>query len=138
MKKMHIIAFVVIAVAIGMIVATAGEASQYVAFKDAFALAEQGDLSKVHVVGQLKKNDNGDATGIEYNPAQDPNFLAFTMIDQNNEEHRVVCYNPPASMQDFAKSEQVVIIGRVKDGQFIASDILMKCPSKYEETTIKG
>jgi cytochrome c-type biogenesis protein CcmE len=37
---------------------------------------------------------------------------------------------------DFTKSEQVVVIGAYKNGQFIADKILMKCPSKYQEDTV--
>jgi cytochrome c-type biogenesis protein CcmE len=59
------------------------------------------------------------------------------LVDENQEEHEVVCYNPPASMQDFTKSEKVVVIGRVINNQFVASEILMKCPSKYEENKLQ-
>jgi cytochrome c-type biogenesis protein CcmE len=31
----------------------------------------------------------------------------------------------------------VVLIGKYKDGVFVASEILMKCPSKYEEKELK-
>ncbi|MCS7017810.1 MAG: cytochrome c maturation protein CcmE [Cytophagales bacterium] len=138
MKKSYIFGIIVIAIAIGVIISSAGDASQYVSFKEAFAMAEAGDNSKVHVVGRLERTPSGDVVGINYDPVRDPNYLAFNMIDNNNEIRRVVCYNPPPSMQDFKRSEQVVVIGRVKDGQFIASEILMKCPSKYEDSQIKG
>ena len=35
--------------------------------------------------------------------------------------------------QDFEKSEQIVLIGKIKDDVFHANDILMKCPSKYND-----
>ena len=136
MKFTHILGIIVIAVGIGIIVSTAGDASQYVTFKEAFSLAESGDDSKVHVIGELKKNGT-QVVGVKYEPSVDPNYLAFTLVDENQEEHEVVCYNPPASMRDFEKSEKVVIIGRAKGGQFVASEILMKCPSKYEEKELK-
>ncbi|WP_448518190.1 cytochrome c maturation protein CcmE domain-containing protein [Rhodoflexus sp.] len=138
MKKSHIFGLVVIAIAVSIIISSAGEASQYVSFKEAFAMAADGNDAKVHVVGQLQRNPSGDVVGIIYDPHKDPNYLAFTMVDNNNEVHQVVCYNPPPSMQDFKRSEQVVVIGRVREGQFIASEILMKCPSKYEDGEIKG
>jgi cytochrome c-type biogenesis protein CcmE len=34
--------------------------------------------------------------------------------------------------QDFDKSEQVVVVGKMQNGTFAAEKILMKCPSKYE------
>ena len=42
--------------------------------------------------------------------------------------------------QDFELSEQVVLTGQMKDDAFVATDLLMKCPSKYkdEEVYIKS
>ena len=136
MKKFHVFGLIVIAISISIIVSTAGDASQYVNFEEAFALSAKGDDSKVHVIGELKKDASGQVIGIEYNPAEDPNYLAFVLIDDKQQEQKVVCYNPPASMRDFERSEKVVVIGRAKGEQFVASEILMKCPSKYEETTL--
>jgi cytochrome c-type biogenesis protein CcmE len=36
-----------------------------------------------------------------------------------------------AKPQDFEKSEKVVVIGSMKNDEFIASSLLLKCPSKY-------
>lgn len=138
MKKLHIVALLAVAAAIGIIVSTTDSASQYVTFQEAKAMAQDGQDSKIHVVGELKKDASGKVVGIEYNPSKDPNFLAFSLVDNNGKEQRVVCYTPPASMRDFDKSEKVVVIGRYQAGQeqFLASEILMKCPSKYEEKNI--
>ncbi|NME69910.1 cytochrome c maturation protein CcmE domain-containing protein [Flammeovirga aprica] len=138
MKKSHIFGLVIIAVMISILVVTAGDASQYVNFSEAYSLAADGNTSKVHVIGELQKDNNGNVIGIDYNPAKDPNYLAFTLVDDKNVARKVVCYSPPASMRDFEKSEKVVVIGRAKgEGQeFLASEILMKCPSKYEETQL--
>lgn len=38
-----------------------------------------------------------------------------------------------AKPQDFERSEQIVVTGSMKDNQFYADEILMKCPSKYKE-----
>ena len=35
--------------------------------------------------------------------------------------------------QDFERSEQIVLTGKMKGDEFLASKILMKCPSKYVE-----
>ncbi len=138
MKKSHIFILIVIAIAIGIIITSAGDASQYVTYQQAQALAQKGEDSKVHVVGELTRNEQGEIIGVEYDPLKDPNFLAFNLIDENKQVFRVVCYNPPPSMQDFKKSEKIVIIGKCKGQDFVASEILMKCPSKYEETKIKS
>ncbi|MEN7549727.1 cytochrome c maturation protein CcmE [Rapidithrix thailandica] len=138
MKKSHILAIVILAIAVGIIVSTAGDASQYVTFDTAFTMAENGNTSKVHVVGELKKDASNQVVGIEYDPAKNPNYIAFTLVDNNKEEHKVICSNPPASMRDFVKSEKVVIIGRADGNQFVANKILMKCPSKYEENQMQA
>ena len=45
-----------------------------------------------------------------------------------------------AKPQDFELSEQIVLTGEMRGEAFVASDMLMKCPSKYkdEEIYIKG
>ncbi|AZQ63232.1 cytochrome c maturation protein CcmE [Flammeovirga pectinis] len=135
MKKSHIFGLVIIGMMISILVVTAGDASQYVDFSEAYSLAADGNSSKVHVIGELQKDKSGNVIGIHYDPAKDPNYLAFTLVDDKNIAKKVVCYSPPASMRDFEKSEKVVVIGRAKgeNQDFIASEILMKCPSKYEE-----
>ena len=138
MKISHIIAICVIAVGIGIIVSTAGNASSYVNFSEAFERAANGNDVEVHVIGELPKNNAGDVIGVMYNPEVDPNYMEFDLVDNNNEKHRVACVNPPASMQDFYRSEKVVIIGKAKKGKFLAKEVLMKCPSKYEENQIKS
>jgi cytochrome c-type biogenesis protein CcmE len=134
MKISHIIAIVIIAVAIGIIISTSGDASKYVSFKEAYQMASEGNDDKVHVVGKLKKA-NG-MIYMNYNPVEDPNLFSFVLVDNNQEERQVIYYHPKP--QDFEKSEQVVIVGSVKDNIFIANDILMKCPSKYENQETKA
>jgi cytochrome c-type biogenesis protein CcmE len=139
MKLSHVIALLVIACMIGIIVASAGDASQYVSFQQAEELAKDGDDTKVHVVGDLPRNSGGEIIGIEYNPTIDPNYIAFDLIDESGEKRKVVCHNPPPSVEDLKRSEKVVVIGSVNEkGQFIAKEILLKCPSKYEDKEIKS
>ncbi|MCF2502898.1 cytochrome c maturation protein CcmE [Dyadobacter sp. CY107] len=130
MKKIQIFGLIIIAVAIGIIVSTAGDASTYVDFTKAKEMAQEGDAESIHVVGKLKKDPSGHIIGMEYQPQLDPNYFAFTLIDNNQVEQRVVYKN--SKPQDFDKSEQVVVVGKMVNGQFSAEKILMKCPSKYE------
>jgi cytochrome c-type biogenesis protein CcmE len=129
MKKIQIFGLIIIAVAIGIIVSTAGDASTYVDFTKAKEMAQDGDAESIHVVGKLKKDVSGRIIGMEYQPQIDPNYFAFTLIDNNQVEQRVYKNSKP---QDFDKSEQVVVVGKMIDGHFSAEKILMKCPSKYE------
>ncbi|WP_258102702.1 cytochrome c maturation protein CcmE [Marinoscillum sp. MHG1-6] len=129
MKKTHIIGILVIAVAIIVIISTAGDASAYVTFKEAKEMYDHGNKNKIHVVGTLKKAENGDILGIQTSP--DMLSFKFTMLDENNFEQEVFHPNPMPT--DFLRSEQVVVVGSYENGKFIADKILLKCPSKYQE-----
>lgn len=135
MKRSHIIGLVVIAMAIGIIMSTAGDASVYVSFKEAKERADKGNDTKVHVVGRLKKDPQGHIMGLQYDPLQDPNYFAFTLVDTLKIEQQVVYFSPKP--QDFERSEQVVITGNMQKDVFVADKILLKCPSKYVETEVK-
>jgi cytochrome c-type biogenesis protein CcmE len=135
MKKTHIIAIIVIAIAIGAIISTSGNSSAYLTFTEAKALAADGDHSKIHVVGTLLKDANKNIIGLEYNPEADPNYFSFMLKDTTNVEMKVV-YGAPKPA-DFERSEKVVIIGNVQNNIFKADKILLKCPSKYTEKEIK-
>ncbi len=128
MKKSHIIGIVIIAIAIGGLFVAAGDFSTYASFSDA-AKTEQ----KVKVVGQLSKDKP-----VEYNPEKDANAFSFYMKDNKGEERKVVLL--ASKPQEFERSEQIVLTGCMKGNEFIASDMLMKCPSKYkdEEVYIKS
>jgi cytochrome c-type biogenesis protein CcmE len=133
MKKTHIIGIVVIAVAIIVIMSTAGDASSYVTFKDAQEMYEAGNRNKIHVVGALKKSEQGDILGIETSP--DMLSFKFTMVDENNKEQ--VVFHPNPMPTDFLRSEQVVVVGAYQNNNFVADKILLKCPSKYQEEGVK-
>jgi cytochrome c-type biogenesis protein CcmE len=134
MKKSHILAIIVIAAAIGIIIATAGDASTYVNFNQAYEMASTGNTTSIHVVGQLKKDENGHVIGI--NNAADNLSFSFTLIDDNGKEQNVF-YNEPMP-PDFARSENVVVIGGYQGDNFVANKILLKCPSKYQEKTVNA
>ncbi len=134
MKKSHIIAIIVIAAAIGIIVTTAGDASSYVTFDQAYQMSTVGNKNSIHVVGELKKNALGDITGLENSP--DNLSFSFVLIDENKKEQKVY-YNEPMP-PDFTRSEKVVVIGSYRGDLFIAEKILLKCPSKYQEQKLNA
>ena len=129
MKTSHILIIIVIAVAIGIIITSAGDASTYCTFDEAHAIALAGNDNSMHVVGELKKDENGNVIGIQ--PGVDRVSFSFIMVDESNKE-QLVHYNEPMPA-DFLKSEKVVVIGKYKEDSFYAEKILLKCPSKYEE-----
>lgn len=134
MKKTHIIAIVVIAAAIAIIISTAGDASTYVNFDQAYQMASAGNKSDIHVVGELKKDEQGHIIGLE--KGADNLSFSFVLLDDNKREQKVY-YNEPMP-PDFTRSEKVVVIGSYHGEQFVADKILLKCPSKYQETKLNA
>lgn len=133
MKKSSIIGLIVIAIAIAVIVSTRESASAYVSFDEAYAMSTSGEAESIHVVGELKKNSNGEIVGV--NPSKDMLSVSFVLVDDNQKEQVVYLNQPMPS--DLLRSDKVVVIGGYKNEKFVADKVLLKCPSKYEETTIK-
>jgi cytochrome c-type biogenesis protein CcmE len=127
MKTSHILAIVVIAIAIAAIVGTISDSGTYASFAE----AKQHEGKVYHVVGKLNREKP-----YEYNPQQNANLFSFYIFDNNGEEKKVLLNK--AKPQDFDKSEQIVIIGKMKGEDFIATDILLKCPSKYATDKPQG
>jgi cytochrome c-type biogenesis protein CcmE len=125
MKRSSIIGIIIIALAIGAIISTYADSSTYGTFSDA---AESS--SELHVVGQLDKEKE-----LVYNPQRDANYFAFYMKDNQGKQCKVV-FNG-TKPQDFERSEQIVLTGKMVDGEFQASKILMKCPSKYNKDQVE-
>lgn len=134
MKKSHIFLLIVIAIAIGIIVSTADDASTYVGFSEAWAMSTSGNNKEIHVVGQLKKDPNGHILGIR--DGEDKVSFSFIMVDDEGKEQQVN-YGQPMP-PDFTRSEKVVVIGSYKGDVFSASKIILKCPSKYQEENINA
>jgi cytochrome c-type biogenesis protein CcmE len=124
MKKSHLLAIVVVAVAIGILISASKDVTTYANFAQATASDD-----KVKLVGQLVKD-----RPVEYDPEKDPNFLAFYLKDDAGEVRRVELL--AAKPQDFERSESIVLTGKMKGETFAASDMLLKCPSKYKDQEI--
>ena len=133
MKKTHILLLVVIAAGIGILITTAQDSSKYVSFSEAQALSTAGSKASIHVVGELKKGEDGQVLGIL--PGEDRVSFSFILVDENHQEQRVH-YNQPMPM-DFTKSEKVVVVGAFRKDDFLADKILLKCPSKYQEQNVE-
>ena len=122
MKKTHIFILVFVVAAVGVIISLFANTSTYTDFSA--AVAHPG--KEFHVIGKLVKEKP-----IVYDTKVDANKFTFYMTDQKGAE-RLVTYKG-AKPQDFEKSEQVVVIGKIVDDKFEASSLLLKCPSKYNE-----
>jgi cytochrome c-type biogenesis protein CcmE len=126
MKKTHIIALVFIAVSIGIIVSMTGDYTRYETFSSALENPEK----EFHIVGELVKDSE-----MYYDPLKDPNYFSFFLKDKDGDEKKVVFKG--TKPQDFERSEQIVLTGKMKGDEFVASKILMKCPSKYIEDELE-
>lgn len=125
MSRTYIIVLVAIAVGVAAILSMYGDSSSYVSFEEANALKRE-----VHVVGQLVQLDS-----MQYQPLKNPNYFSFFLQDEKGETKKIIYYN--AKPQDFDKSEKVVVVGKMENENFVASNILLKCPSKYEAEIAK-
>jgi len=91
---------------------------EYVDFKEA-----EKRLRKVEVKGYWQKDKETKFDG-------NTNTFVFYMKDDSNTEMKVIYEG--AKPNNFEVAEAIVVKGKIKDGNFLASDILTKCPSKYE------
>ena len=119
---MHILGIIVIAVAIGVILTSLQSSATYSDFTEASA----NTTTEYHVVGKLNKS-----IPIQYDPKINADECSFVMTDNKGVEKKVVLHK--SVPQDIEKSEQIVLIGKMKGEDFHATEILMKCPSKYND-----
>ena len=133
MKNSAALSVVFIGIILIIIVTTYGDASTYVSFIEAKELYYRGNMSKIHVVGKLNRDDENNIKGIIKSP--DMLSFSFEMVDEKGLKENVF-YGEPMP-PDFLMSEQVVVIGSYNNNKFIADEILLKCPSKYTEEKIK-
>ncbi len=124
MKKAHLIAIAVIAIAIGLLISLSGDVGTYATFKTAEQSGE-----RVKIAGVLSKDKE-----MYYNPEEDPNYFSFYIKDTEGDERKVVLLSEKP--QDFELSEQIVLTGQMKEDAFVATEMLMKCPSKYKDEEI--
>ena len=114
MKKTSIIGIAVIAIAIAVIICTYADSSTYGSFSEA-----KQSQSEIHVVGKLDKEKS-----MIYEPQQDANYFSFYLTDNKGLSSKVIFSG--AKPQDFERSEQIVLTGKMVNDEFHASKILMK------------
>ena len=124
MKKTHLIGIALIALAIMILMSMSNDMGTYATFEDAISTGKS-----VKIAGQLSKDKE-----MYYNPQEDPNYFSFFIKDTKGEEKKVVLL--AAKPQDFELSEQIVLTGKMQGTDFMATDMLMKCPSKYKDEEI--
>jgi len=126
MKKLYIVAIVVVGVAIAVIMMSLKNTATYSDFTESASDPER----EFHIVGKLDKTQ-----AQVYEPQINPDEFSFFLTDNKGTTKQVVLHK--SKPQDFDKSEQIVLIGKMQNDTFHASDILLKCPSKYNDATPK-
>ena len=129
MKRSHIIAITIIAIAVAMLVGSMYDSSTYANIAQAAAQPDE----EFHVVGTLDRSQP-----VIYEPSTNASLTEFAINDLDGRNCRVRLAMPKPN--DLDRSERVVPIGSMgPDGTFDAKDMLLKCPSKYnEENRIAG
>ena len=125
MKKIHIVALVVIAAVIALLISQLGNFSTY----ETIASAKAKPGKTVTVIAKLEKQT------LQYDPVKNPNYLTFQVVDTLGNTMNVAYYFEKP--QDIEKSERIVLKGKMdNNGIFQIRDqsgILLKCPSKYKD-----
>lgn len=125
MKKIHIVIIVVVAIVSAILVSTYTSSVDSVSF----AQAKLSEGTQVKIVGTFDKTKE-----IEYDALKDANLTKFYVIDQDGRSECVYLHDKQGRPMGLAQSENVTIEGKYDvDGTFHASNLLMKCPSKYND-----
>jgi len=96
-----------------------------ISYEENFAQIKQTD-KKIKATGAWVKEKG-------YKIDTEKNLFAFTIVDSKGTELNVVYKG--AMPNNFESSTSVVVTGNYKpEGYFQATEILTKCPSKYEES----
>ncbi|MEM8891311.1 MAG: cytochrome c maturation protein CcmE, partial [Bacteroidota bacterium] len=66
----------------------------------------------------------------------DPNTDMFQFYMQDTTNNVELVYYQDPKPQNFEQAEKVVVVGGYKNENFVAEKIIMKCPSKFEQTDI--
>jgi cytochrome c-type biogenesis protein CcmE len=91
---------------------------------------EYADFLKAKSVGKTVQVIGSWSKDIPYSYNSEKNEFTFLMADEKGNKTKVVCDG--AKPNNFDIAPMVVIKGKFKGDSFHATDILTKCPSKYE------
>ncbi|MDZ7756126.1 cytochrome c maturation protein CcmE [Rhodohalobacter sp.] len=120
MKPKLIIGIVAIVGFTSLLMYNFGESiSTYTTFEQA------GERTNAHIPG-IWDEEKGAEFSLE------TKRFTFHMIDEAGESRKVVYPKPKPN--NFEDADQLVVIGEMRGDTFYASEMLMKCPSKYNDT----
>ncbi|MEP1151287.1 MAG: cytochrome c maturation protein CcmE [Balneola sp.] len=82
------------------------------------------EMKTAHVAGEW---DNS----LDYGFSMETKIFSFYMKDEAGNTKRVVYSKPKPN--NFEQADRLVVIGEMRGDTFYANDMLMKCPSKYND-----
>ena len=92
--------------------------STYVDFEKA------ADMSTAHVAGTWESER-------DYGFSKETKRFTFYMQDESGNVRKVIYPKPKPN--NFEQADRLVVIGELRDNIFYANEMLMKCPSKYND-----
>ena len=122
MKKTQIIGIIFIAVCLGALVSTLQGSGKMSGFDEAFEAPDK----EYRIKGVLDRSQE-----VIYEPTENASLTVFSMTDETGSTRRV--HLQESKPQGFEQSESIVVIGKAEGDVFLAKDMQMKCPSKYNE-----
>ncbi len=125
MKKTQLLGLIFVVVSIGVIISMVYNADTYASFSE----ARDHPGREFHIIGDLVRN-----MPVEEKVVNNTLLLTFYMRDKEGEVTEVMYFG--GKPQDFEQSDEVVLIGRYEGDTFVASSLLLKCPSKYNPDEI--
>lgn len=122
MKKTQIALIILIAAVIGVLVVNYASLSS----SETFTNAQDRPGEEFKITGTLDKTQE-----VRYDPEMNADMTVFSMIDSEGKSETV--YLAEAKPQGLEQSESIDLYGSYVDGEFHATKMLMKCPSKYND-----
>jgi cytochrome c-type biogenesis protein CcmE len=122
MSRTNIFVILLVAILMGSLFSVFSQNSESVVFERAFA--EPGVEFKIS--GTLNTDHP-----VLYDPEVSVTETRFHMRDKDWVTHPVILRE--AKPTGLEQSESIDLYGQVVNGEFIAGEMLMKCPSKYNE-----
>jgi cytochrome c-type biogenesis protein CcmE len=124
MKKKYIIGLV--AISIFVILAFLSFSQSKIEYSD-FSDAKKNEKT-VQIIGSVNKEK-------PFNYDQQANLFTFFLVDEKNVESKVTLKGPKPA--NFEMAPTCVVKGKYYNGDFIATEVLTKWPSKYEGQDFK-
>jgi cytochrome c-type biogenesis protein CcmE len=122
MSRTNIFVILLVAILMGSLFSVFSQNSESVVFERAFS--EPGVEFKIS--GTLNTDHP-----VLYDPEVSVTETRFHMRDKDGVTHPVILRE--AKPTGLEQSESIDLYGQVVNGEFIAGEMLMKCPSKYNE-----